>query len=307
VKSKRSRVDWHGYLPAITTPFNGSYELDSRLLCGQLEWLHAEGMHGLIIAGTTGEWTSLSGTERKRLFEVTGEQMKGKLPVIAGCTAFTSAEVIEFAMHAKENSMDGILLTAPPYIRPSEDEIFEFYKEVSDRIAFPICVYNWPPGTGIDMSLELLERLAEIENVVAIKQSTSRLDRFVKTFFALNEKVRVFGFSMDEHGLMMLQAKGGDGTMGAGGVLGRDHPNFYNHLWTGDIEAARACGARDRTLLELWYTPELVGRFGSGPAILKAAFAALGVPAGRVRPPLRDVSEDGICSIAETLRSLGKL
>ncbi|WP_277980255.1 dihydrodipicolinate synthase family protein [Sphingomonas phyllosphaerae] len=303
---KRARVGWRGYIPAIVTPFDAELALDTRALGGYLEWLHAEGMHGLVLAGTTGEWTSLSPQERKALFDAAGAQMRGKLPLIAGCTWFTPNEVVEFARHAHAAGFDGILVTPPPYIRPREDEILGFYKAVSDASPLPICVYNWPPGTGIDMSVALLERLADLDGVVAIKQSTSNLARFVETFFALSEKVRVFGFSMDEHGLALLQARGGDGTMGAGAVLGRDHPDFYNLLWAGDVEGARACGRNDRRVLTDWYTPELVGRFGSGPAILKAAFAARGMPLGGVRPPLLDVSAEARERIGATLAALGK-
>ena len=305
--SKRDRVAWKGYLPAIITPFDDDLQLDLTALGTHLEWLVGEGMHGLVVAGTTGEWTSLTPVERRRLYEAVGAQLRGKLPLIAGCTSFTAAGTIELAGHAAASGFDGILVTPPPYVRPNAEEIVGFYQAVSDGSPLPICVYNWPPGTGIDMPLDVLRRLADIENVVAIKQSTGNLASFVNTVFALADQVRVFGYSMDEHGLTMLQAHDGDGTMGAGGVLGRDHPDFYNKLWAGDIEGARICGANDRVLMEKWYTIDLVGRFGSGPAILKAGFAARGVPAGRVRPPLRDVDAAGRESIAETLRALGKI
>jgi len=304
---KRARVEWRGYIPAIVTPFKRDGSFDRQGLGAMLEWLQAEGMHGLVIAGTTGEWTSLAPDERKQLFADVGAQLKGKLPLIGGCTAFTAREVLDYARHAADAGLDGILVTPPPYIRPNEEEVFGFYKNVSDGTPLPICVYNWPPGTGIDMSLELLQRIAELENVVAIKQSSGDLSRFVKTFFALNETVRVFGHSMDEHGLTLLQARGGDGTMGAGAPLGRIHADFYNNLWAGDIEAARACGLKDRRIMEEWYTKDLVGRFGSGPAILKAALNAQGVPAGHVRAPLRDVNGEDVARIKETLLSLGRL
>ncbi|WP_156840961.1 dihydrodipicolinate synthase family protein [Novosphingobium aquimarinum] len=305
--NKRNRVEWRGYLPAITTPFNDARELDLAALGRLLEWLEAEGMHGLVIAGTTGEWSSLSAEERRSVFKAAGDQLAGKLPLIAGCTAFTPGEVIGFAQSAGESGFEGILVTPPPYIRPGPDEIVDFYTAVSNESPLPICVYNWPPGTGIDMPPELLGRLAEIENVVAVKQSTSDLRRFTDTFFALNDKVRVFGHAMDEHGLALLQARGGDGTMGAGGVLGRIQPDFYNNLWAGDIEAARACGRKDRMILDEWYTPELTGRFGSGPAVLKAALNLMGLPGGYVRAPLRDVAEESLGEIRKTLVAAGRM
>ena len=305
--SKRERVEWRGYIPAITTPFDADHALDLPALGALLEWLESEGMHGLVIAGTTGEWTSLSAAERKALFGAAGDQLGKRVPLLAGCTAFTAREVVDFAACAADHHFSGILVTPPPYLRPCADEIVAFFEAVSRHSRLPICVYNWPPGTGIDMPLDLLERLADIENVVAIKQSTSDLRRFVQTFFALNDKVRVFGHAMDEHGLALLQARGGDGTMGAGGVLGRIHPDFYNHLWAGDIDAARECGRKDRLTLDHWYTPELVGSFGSGPAILKAALNVQGLPGGKVRPPLHDVSDAHLDTIRETLIAAGRM
>lgn len=307
VATKRTRVGWRGYIPAITTPFDAQGGMDLRGLGLLLEWLHAEGMHGLVVAGTTGEWTSLSPQERKALIAAVGAQMAGKLPLIAGCTAFTAAEVLEFAAEAAVSGFEGILVTPPPYIRPSDDEIHAFYKMVSDASPLPICVYNWPPGTGVDMSIPLLERLAGIENVVAIKQSTGDLRRFVQTYFGLSDRVHVFGHSMDDCGLALLKGAGGDGTMGAGGVLGRAQPDFYNHVWAGDFEAARACGRQDRVIMDEWYTKDLVGRFGSGPAILKAALNIQGLPGGHVRRPLLDVSAPDLDRIRATLTALGRV
>lgn len=303
---KRSRVEWRGYIPAVTTPFTADGELDLQGLGRLLEWLHAEGMHGLVVAGTTGEWTSLSPQERKALFTAVGGQMRGKLPLIAGCTAFTAPEVVDFAAEAASAGFEGILVTPPPYIRPNADEIVNFYSAVSAGSPLPICVYNWPPGTGIDMTLEVLERIAAIENVVAIKQSTGDLRHFVQTYFKLSDQVRVFGHSMDDAGLALLKGAGGDGTMGAGGVLGRAQPGFYNHVWAGDFESARDCGRQDRVIMDAWYTKDLVGRFGSGPAILKAALNVQGLPGGHVRRPLLDVAAKDLESIRATMASLGR-
>jgi len=302
--SKRSRVDWKGYIPAITTPFLNQTELDEPGLGVLLEWLHAQGMHGLVVAGTTGEWTSMTSTERARLFTLAGDQLGKKLPLIAGCSSFTAAQTIAYARHAGEAGFQGALITPPPYIRPSANEIIAFYEEIGQAIDIPICIYNWPPGTGIDMPVELLSRLAEIEQVVAIKQSTPNFPQFAKTFFELGDKIRIFGFPMDELGLTMLRVHGGDGTMGAGGVLGRNQTGFYDRLWAGDIDGAREMGRKDRVLMEEWYTPELVGKFGSGPAILKAALDVMGLPGGPVRRPLLPVGERDREDIAATLRKL---
>jgi dihydrodipicolinate synthase/N-acetylneuraminate lyase len=304
--SKIDRVDWRGYFPAVTTPFKKDRDLDFQALGALLDWLHQEGMHGLFIGGSTGEWSSLSKAERKLLFDAAGQQMKGRLPMLAGCTSFTPSETIELAQYAETAGFDGVVFSPPPYIRPNEEEIFTFYKTVAGAVRLPVVVYNWPAGTGIDMSIELLARISALDNVVAIKQSSSRLERFIQTLFELNEVVRVFGFPMDELGMTLFQAQGGYGTIGAGGVLGRIQPDFFNKLWAGDIAGARECGAKDCKILEEWYTPELIGRQGAAPAVMKTGLMLRGVPIlNHVRPPLMDVRAEEIPAIRRTLEDVG--
>jgi 4-hydroxy-tetrahydrodipicolinate synthase len=303
----RTSVDWRGYIPAITTPFTVDRRLDEGGYHKLLEWLDGEGMHGIVVAGTTGEWFTLTDDERRTLYRIAGEHLAGKRTLIAGCNAFCAARVAVYAQMAKEARFDGILVTPPPYVVPSEEEIFQFYREISASVQIPICVYNWPPGTNIDMSTALLERLAELDKVVAIKNSTGRLDRFLQTFFALKDRVRVFGFNMDQLGATLIRAHGGDGTMGAGALLGHEHPDFYNHLWRGDEVAALKCGARDRLLMEEFFTKNLVGRFGSAQAILKEALNALGLPGGYPRPPILELTAAAGEQVRATLRKLGKL
>jgi 4-hydroxy-tetrahydrodipicolinate synthase len=303
----RTSINWRGYIPAITTPFNEDRELDEHGLHRLLEWLDAEGMHGIVLAGTTGEWFSLSPAERLTVLRIAGQRLRGKRTLIAGCNAYSADQALEYAGMAYECGFDGILLTPPPYVVPSEEEIFAFYSHVSRHVQLPICVYNWPPGTNVDMSCALLERLADLDMVVAVKNSTGRLDRFIEAFFALKDRLRVFGFSMDQLGATLVHNHGGDGTMGAGAILGRDHPDFYNHLWRGDVDSALRCGSRDRTLMREWFTEKLVGRFGSAQAILKEALNAQGLPGGYPRPPILELSPDSRDRVRDTLRRLGRI
>jgi dihydrodipicolinate synthase/N-acetylneuraminate lyase len=302
----RHSVDWRGYLPAITTPFDRAGELDEAALGELVEWLVAQGMHGLVLAGTSGEWFSLTLEEKGRLFRTAAKHAAGRLPLVAGCTAFTPREVIEAAHLAHAAGMSGILVTPPPYVVPSDDEIVAFYSAVSEASPLPVCVYNWPPGTNVDMSLSVLEQIARLDKVVAIKNSTSNLTRFCESFFALKELVRIFGVVTDEIGLSLVQYHGLDGMMGAGGVLGRDHPGVFEAVWRGDLPTARKLLAGERRTIQEWFKPDLTGRFGSAQAILKEALNAQGLPGGHVRSPILPVSPDGARAIRRTLRDLGK-
>ena len=301
----RHSVNWRGYIPAVTTPFDQAGTFDEEATRQLHRWVYEKGMHGIIVLGTQGEWFSLSKAEKQRLFQITGEQLSGKLTLIAGCNSFTATEAIENIAAAADNGFDGVLLTPPPYIVPTEEEIFGFYAEVSQASSLPICVYNWPPGTNVDMSLPLLSRLADLEKVVAIKNSTPDPSHFLDVFFALKDKVRVFGVPMNEFGLTLVQYHQADGTMGAGAVLGSDHPNFFNAIWEGDIERARRMGKRDQTLMRAWFKPDYTGRFGSAQAIFKEALNQQGLPGGYPRRPILPLNDAGKQQVRATLVELG--
>ncbi|MDY6946268.1 MAG: dihydrodipicolinate synthase family protein [Pseudomonadota bacterium] len=302
----RNSVQWRGYIPAITTPFTGDGALDLDALDRLLQWLWQEGMHGIIIGGTQGEWFTISAAERKQLMQAVGRKLSGKLPLIAGCSGYTSAEVAANAKLAAEHGFDGILVTPPPYMVPTDREILAFYREVNAAVSLPICVYNWPPGTNVDMSLDLLREIAELPNVVAIKNSTADLRHFVDVFFALKDKVRVFGVPMNDLGILLVQ-QGADGTMGAGAVLGRELPDYFNAIWAGDIPRARLLGDRNEVLMRAWFNTDYTGRFGSAQAIFKAALNELGLPGGYPRRPLLPLEAEGVRVVRQTLVQLGKV
>ena len=301
----RDTVDWRGYIPAVTTPFTADGELDLDAWRELVEWLLGERMHGIAVAGTTGEWFSLAPQERADLFRGAGECLGGKLTLLAGCSALTPAEAIGYAGMAKEAGFDGILLTLPPYVVPNESEAVAWYRSVSDAVEIPICVYNWPRGTGVDMSPELLGRIAEIENVVAVKNSTGNMAAVLQTLFSLRDRVRIFGVPASELGIMLVEDAGADGTLGAGAVLGSEHVDFFEHLWAGDREAALRCGDRDRALFEAFWEPDFTPRFGSQFAILKTALNLRGVPGGHVRPPLLPLTDEEVERVRVTLIELG--
>lgn len=303
----RHSVEWRGYIPAITTPFTQTGELDLEGLERLLQWLLEEGMHGIIVCGTVGEWFSISPTERQQLLAAVGRKLSGKIPLIAGCNAYSSAEVAANARIAAEEGFDGILVTPPPYMVPSEREILSFYTEVNRAVSLPICVYNWPPGTNVDMSVDLLRAVAELSQVVAIKNSTGDLRRFLDVFFALKDEVRIFGVPMNELGILLVREHGADGMMGAGAVLGRDLPGYFNAIWEGDLARAHRLGQRNELLMRDWFHADYTGRIGSAQAIFKEALSQLGLPGGIPRRPLLPLDAHGVDTVRATLQKLGMI
>ncbi len=303
----RDSVDWHGYMPAITTPFDTAGALDVPGLRSLVEWLIDEGMHGLIVAGTTGEWFSMNAEEKATLFRTVGEVVNGTVPLIAGCNAFTADEVIRNAVTADRAGFDGILVTPPPYVRPCEREVIGFYEDIDARTPLPVCVYNWPPGTNIDLSRPTLEHLAELDHVVALKHSTGDRAHFLDVLHALRDRVRVFGIPMNETGAELILAGHGDGTMGAGAVLGRTQPEFFNALQAGDRDRALAAASQDERIMAAWFRPDYTARFGSAQAIFKTALNLQGLPGGQPRRPILPLLEPEIAVVRDTLADLGRI
>jgi len=207
----RNDINWQGYIPAITTPFDRDGAFNLKSLAAMLEWYVANGMHGVVLAGTSGEWFSMTEEERAALFVEGGRAVNGRVTVLGGCNAFTAQNAIKNARAAERARLDGILLTPPPYLVPSRAEIVQFYKDVSAATDIPICVYNWPRGCIVDLDIDLLEELSDIDKVVAIKNSTSSLALFLEGAYRLRDKVRYFNMPTTELGVDLTMLGIGDG------------------------------------------------------------------------------------------------
>lgn len=301
----RNTVDWRGYIPAITTPFTRGGDLDIDALHTQIAWLADEGIQGAILAGTSGEWFSMTADERAELFRAGAEHRSDAFPVLGACNAFTPGEAIAHAQAAERAGLDGIMLTPPPYIVPSDREIVAFYEAVSEATDIPMTVYNWPRGCVVDMGVDLLSRLAEIDNVVAIKNSTGDFASFLTSMYALEGEVRYFGLPTNALGADLAMLGHGDGLMGTGGILGRDQADFWNAVDAGDRDRAIALGAKDRVYMNAWFRPDYGVQFGNQQAIIKTALRLRGIPAGHVRAPLMELTADEVARVEATLHELG--
>jgi 4-hydroxy-tetrahydrodipicolinate synthase len=212
--------------------------------------------------------------------------------VIAGCTAYTAKEVAELGGHALETGAVGFSSTPPPYSKTLPAETVQFFQDVSDRVQGPILIYNWPHGCSVDIDAELADRLADVEHVAGIKDSTPNAQQFYETNRRVNDRIRVFGPFMSQVGLDQLLAHGGDGFIGGGTVFGRPDPQFWEDVWAGDHDAARAHAVRtDRLFPKLWVPGGWAGKYGAYQSQLKALMGMLGQPTGNVRRPRLPVTD----------------
>ncbi|SNT42253.1 dihydrodipicolinate synthase family protein [Rhodococcoides kyotonense] len=289
----RDDVAWSGYWPAAPTPFTATGALDTDAL-GSLMNLYADmRVDGVLINGSTGEWFSQSDSERRTATEVAVDAVAGRFPVVIGVSAYTPAESSSLAKHAESAGADGILATPPPYVHPSPDEIVSYYESVVSATSLPFMVYNWPRGVAVDMGSTpgLFSRLADIDNVVAIKDSTGDWLKMLDTVEAVSERVRVFGSFLHRRGLATLLDLGGDGNIDGGGVGAPFAVPFYRAVAERDVDAARMWADKYRAYSSRLINGDYSGVYASPIPQLKAVMNLLGQPGGHVRSPLLPVTD----------------
>jgi 4-hydroxy-tetrahydrodipicolinate synthase len=252
----------------MTTPFTANDKIDHPALTTLIDWYLDQKMHGLVVAGTTGEWFSLTCEERKQLFAQVRDRVPQDTPLLAGCSALTIHETRDYVRSAAQLRYDGVLLTPPPYMQPTDEAIVTFYQLIAAQSPIPIVVYNWPLGVGREMSTSLLSRLAKLSGIVGIKNSTPDLQAFVESLRALQGQCKIFGIMPGDLGLGMLDQLGGDGCIGAAGVLGRDQPEFFEAYWQKDFARAKHLGSRDQRLMSSLFDG-FTGKFGHAISTFK--------------------------------------
>ena len=289
----RDTVDWRGYFAAVPTPFNEDGSLALDLLRELLDFYVDQGLHGVLVLGTTGEWFSQSTEERRLVAETAIDAIGGRIPVLIGCTDYTADLVIAHARHAFDAGAAGVTSTPPPYAKPFDDEIVAFYEDIAAGVPdVPLMIYNWVHGTSVEIGTALAERLVEIDTVVAFKDSTPNVEQFYASSRAVNDRVRVFGPYMSTAGYEQLKTNGGDGTIGGGSLWGRPDPEFWEAHWRGDEAAALAHARRTEELFpKLWLPGGWAGQHGHYASELKALMKLLGQPGGTVRRPRLPITD----------------
>ena len=171
-----AKTKFRGSLTALVTPFkNGS--LDEAAFRGLVSWQIEQGSHGLVPVGTTGESPTLSHAEHHRVVEMCIDEAKGRVPVIAGAGSNSTREAVDLAVHAEKAGADAVLVVTPYYNKPTQEGMYQHFKAVNDAIGIPIIIYNIPPRSVVDMSVETMTRLFELKNIAGVKDATANLAR----------------------------------------------------------------------------------------------------------------------------------
>ncbi|MBL8565753.1 MAG: 4-hydroxy-tetrahydrodipicolinate synthase [Hyphomicrobiaceae bacterium] len=285
-----------GSFTALITPFkNGA--LDEDALAGIVEWQIAEGIHGLVPVGTTGESPTLDYDEHKRVIEITIEVARKRVPIIAGTGSNSTAEAIELSQHAKKAGADAILIVTPYYNKPTQEGLYQHYKAINDAVDVPIVIYNIPGRSVVDMSVATMARLFELKNVVGVKDATANIGRVTQQRIAMGDKF--CQLSGEDGTALGFNAHGGQGVISvASNVAPRLVAELQNATLAGDFKTALALQDRLMPLFDAMFVE-------TNPGPVKYAASRLGFCSDEMRLPMVPVSDAGKRVVDAALAQVG--
>lgn len=287
---------FRGSFTALITPFRDG-TVDAKAFQAFCAWQIAEGTHGLVPVGTTGESPTLSHVEHKRVVELCVEVAKGKVPVMAGCGSNSTEEAIDFSRHAAKAGADALLHVCPYYNRPSQEGLYRHYAAIAAAVDIPIFVYNIPGRSAVDMSVETMARLARIPNIVGVKDAAANVGRATEQRLACGEDF--IQLSGDDGIALGFAAHGSVGCISVtSNVAPRLCAEFQNALLAGDYVKARALNDRLTPLHKAMFVE-------SSPAPVKYAASLLGKSTDEVRLPLAPASDAARAIVREAMVGVG--
>jgi 4-hydroxy-tetrahydrodipicolinate synthase len=289
----------HGCGTALVTPFTREGAVDEPALRALVRWQLDEGIHFLVPCGSTGEAATLDAAEQRRVVEITVEEVAGRVPVVAGAGSNDTRRAIETSRMMREAGASHLLHVSPAYSRPPQRGIEAHFRAIADAVDLPIVLYNVPGRTASNMEAETTLRLAEVANVVAVKEASGDLAQ-VRAICA--DRPRDFAVLSGDDALTLdVMAAGGEGVIS---VVSNATPRLMAELCAraarGDAAGARACHER----LVPWMTAAFVE---SNPIPVKAALAMLGRMHDVVRLPLVPMLDAHRPTVAAALRAAGAL
>ena len=268
---------FHGSVTALVTPFDGGV-VDFRRLRELVDWQVENGTHGLVPVGTTGESPTLSHEEHGEVITATIRAARGRVPAIAGAGSNNTREAVALAGHAERAGADGLLVVTPYYNKPNQEGLYQHFKAVNDSVSIPIIIYNIPPRSVIDMTVETMERLSELKNIAGVKDATGNIGRISLQREAMGPDF--IQFSGDDLTALACMAAGAHGCISVvANIAPRLCADLQNAALAGDFKTALAL--QDRL------TPLHVATFlEAGVTGAKYGLSLLGRVSEEVRLPL---------------------
>ncbi|HXJ16184.1 MAG TPA: 4-hydroxy-tetrahydrodipicolinate synthase [Candidatus Polarisedimenticolia bacterium] len=282
---------------ALVTPFRQDCSLDEdalhRLVRRQVE----AGINFLVPCGTTGESPTLGAGEQKRVVQITIEEARGKVPVLAGAGGNDTAHVIELAREFEALGASGILSVSPYYNKPTQEGLYQHFKAIAAAVRLPIILYNIPGRTGVNIEPATIKRLAEIDNIAGVKEASGNISQMAVILDSVPEKFAVL--SGDDGITLPLLALGGRGLISvASNEIPAEMTRIVKLALASDFAAAREIHRRYFRLMEVNFVE-------TNPGPVKAAMALMGLLEPVFRLPLVAPKPENLAKIRSVLESLG--
>lgn len=279
------RSAFHGIVPAMATPFDASFKVDEAAVEELIEWYISAGVHGISVGGSQGEFFAMDFEERVRLVKIAARKIDGRVPLYAGTGSVSTQESIRLtqAVEAEGANVVAMLIT-PFFVSPAADELYEHYREIAEATRLPVMLYNNPPRTGVNVSVDVYVRCFELENIVGIKDSSGDLTQMVE--YGLRTGGKSVIFAGRDTLIFSLLMHGGSGAISpAANVFPQLLVRLYDLVKEGRLEEARRISDALAPLRAAW-------AWGSFPVVIKEAMALAGHGAGPTRPPIRGLSAE---------------
>ena len=286
-----------GAMVALVTPFQEG-EIDFQTLDELIDFQLEGGIDGIVPVGTTGECPTLSPEEHKQVIERVVQTVGGQVPVIAGAGSNSTAEAIEYTEFSKKVGADATLQVGPYYNKPTQEGFYQHFKAIAEEVDLPVVLYNIPGRCGAGMTPETVVRLAELENIVAIKEATGSLDQASE----IAARCDITLISGDDSLTLPLASVGGKGVISVvANIVPADVKAMTDLILEGDLVSARQWHKKLFTLCKSMLT------LATNPIPIKAAMAMLNMCSDELRLPMTPLEENKKVILKQTLKDYGLL
>jgi 4-hydroxy-tetrahydrodipicolinate synthase len=288
-----------GSIVAIVTPFKNG-KVDEKRLRDLVELQIKSGSSGIVPCGTTGESATLSFQEHERVIEITAQQVKSRVPVIAGTGSNSTEEAIMLTRHAAEAGADGSLQVSPYYNRPTQKGLYEHFKAIADAVDIPIILYNIASRTGVNIEPETIFRLScDCKNIVGVKEASANLDQMSRIKALC---VKDFGLiSGDDSLTLPILSIGGIGVISVvANIVPKDVAGLVSEFTKGNIKKAQEIHYKLLPLIKAVFLE-------TNPIPVKTAMGLLGMCEPDLRLPMCAISEENLAKLKKALKDYGLL
>lgn len=288
---------FRGAFVAIVTPFIDG-KVDEQGLIDLIEFHIANGTHGIVPCGTTGESATMSHEEHHRIVELTVKTVNGRVPVIAGSGSNSTAEAINLTRHAKQAGADAALMVSPYYNKPSQEGLYQHYKAAAEAVDIPIILYNVPSRTSSNLLPQTVARLAEIDNIVGIKEATGSLNQVSEVIRLCPEDFVVL--SGDDFTSMPTVLVGGTGVISVtSNVAPKDMAQMMDAALAGDLARAKQLHYKLFPLMQAMF-------YETNPVPAKKSLELMGkIKSGTPRLPLYPMNDETLSRLKTALAAYG--